>query len=418
MKKSYYFISAATILMALPAIASAEDLRSSFARDRNVSVTQKNAVENAPLGINGNGFVYYPSVSLTGTYNDNIYYTDASKKSDFIINLAPALTARSNWNRNALGFNARVAQNQYTSHNDESFTDVAIGADGRIDTVGLSNLYGSVGYQNTAESRGEPSNTSVAKKPIKYDLTGAKLGYIYEANRLRGTVGVDYKDYNYHDATSIAGANIDEDFRDRKETSYTIKGEYAVSPAMSVFASVVPNQIKFDSAKNSDSKGYNVNVGTSFDVSSLARGEIAVGSYHQNFDNSAYKDQNGVNVEGSLEWFPTQMTTISFGASNKLGVSPLPTSPSYKVTNLSASLDHELYKNLILSTGIAYNQNDYNEIDRNDKITNYNIGAKYNLNRKAALVTSYNYSKLDSSGVNKGTNYTNNGVKVGINFAY
>lgn len=419
MKKSDFLLGAAAIavLISIPQLSLAQD-RSAFSRDRNASVVSKPRPEFDQAGYRTSGFTYYPNLTLGVETNDNIYYNDANKESDLISDIGASLRAGSTWSRHYLGFAAKVDHFGYKDFTNESYTPYAFKGEGRIDVVGFSNLFGSAEIISNAEPRDAELTNQSPSELVKYNNYKATFGYVHEVNRLRGTIAYKYDAYNFDDVTAMGGGTIDEDYRDRKTGTVILKGEYAVSPAFSVFATFEPNTVKYDSSSVRDSKGYDITVGTSFDVSDLARGEIRIGSYNQNYDNSALKDASGVSFDGNLEWFPSAMTTVKLYGSNTLRESPVFISSGYNYSNYGVKIDHELFYNLLVSLEANASTSDFNDIDRTDDRTSVSLGGKYFFNRNLAATAVYRNSQLSSSGADKVREYKDNSFKVALTYSF
>ena len=415
--KKYTYL---TLLLtaSIPAMAYAQD-RSAFARDRNISVGERLLPEYSPIGIKSGGFTYYPRIPVSAEFNDNIFYTNTNKTNDTILTIAPELGIKSNWSRHALGLIARVGYDKYIDNDNESAGFYNLAGNARIDTYGFSNLFGGFELQGGSEPRGEELYLSSAAERVQFSYGGVNFGYKYEYNRLRATVGYKYNTYNYDDVKSVNGGTIDQDYRDRSEQSVEFKGEYAYSPSVAFFVSAAPVKIKYDNSNiNRDSDGYDVNVGSNFDISELSRGEIKLGGFSRNYDNPLFKKASGFSLDSKFEYFPTRLTTITLTGNSGLRESAELNSSGYKYTSFGIRLDHELMRNVLLYGNIGTSSSDYSDIDRTDDRFNVGVGAVYKLNQNISIVSSYNNLTLNSSGINAVREYKDNSFKVGISYAF
>ncbi|MDB5457587.1 MAG: hypothetical protein JWP92_3172, partial [Caulobacter sp.] len=225
------------------------------------------------------------------------------------------------------------------------------------------------------------------------------------------------------------GRLLTQDFRDRNEVVYGGRGEYALSPDTAFFVSVLGNDKSYDTlspappisaadpvphAVNRDSKGYNVALGANFDLTQVARGEIQFGYMNQSYDDRYFKDVNGLSALGRVEWFPTQLTTVTFAGSRSIEETPAIGSSGYISNNISAGLDHELLRNVLLSAQGSYGKDDYENVDRTDKRTGAKASAAYLLNRRVGLFLTYTYLKQKSSGAASGSSFTDNKLAASV----
>jgi hypothetical protein len=149
---------------------------------------------------------------------------------------------------------------------------------------------------------------------------------------------------------------------------------------------------------NRDSKGVTALVGANFELAALIRGEIGVGYIDQHYKDSAFQDYNGLGARAQVEWFPTQLTTVTITGSHSVEDAGLVGASSYLATNVGLEVDHELLRNLILTANGSYGDDDYRGIDRTDKRIGLGLSASYLMNRHVGLKLAYNHFKNDSSG--------------------
>lgn len=409
---------AACIALSAPQLVQAQDLGSSFKRDKNTSVRQRPRPDFEAAGQKAGGFTVYPRVTVDLEHNDNIYAVAAGKTKDEIWRVKPELAVRSDWSRHALGFFAGGNVIRYGDKSDENAEEFTLSANGRVDIERGSNLTGSVQTQRLVEPRTAPTSPVAAGAPVKYDLTSGSVALVKEFNRLRLTGRVDDKDYNYKDVANIAGTGVvDQDFRDRNELTFGAKAEYAVSPDTAVYATATGNKKDYDTnvaTQNRSSDGYVVGVGANFDLSDVARGDIQVGYMKQSYDIAAFKAISGFNANANVEWFPTQLTTLGLNASRSIQESTAAGSAGYIANTVGASIDHELMRNVLLSANYSYGKDAYKGVDRDDKRNNFSATATYLVNRRVGLFLTYNYLKQDSSGAAKGSSFKDNKLVASV----
>ncbi|MBO9557443.1 MAG: outer membrane beta-barrel protein [Caulobacter sp.] len=407
--------TAALFVLVVPQVVNAQDLGSNFRRDRNVTVRDRPRPDYEAKGIKSGGFTVYPRVTGSVERNDNIYATSVAEKDDTIWRVKPEVAVRSNWSRHALNAYASATINRYADFDTENTEEYTIGIDGRADIVRGSNLTGAVQYQKLTEPRTSPTSPLAAATPVEYSLVTARLVGIKEFNRVRLTARLNDRDYNYDDTRNIAGGVLDQDVRDRNEIYYGLKAEYAVSPDTAVFGSILGNTKNYDLATSGrDSDGYAATVGANFEISHVLRGEIEVGYMDQSYDLPIYDDINGLSTKAEVEWFPTQLTTVTFDGSRTIEEAVATGSQGYISNNVSAAVDHELLRNVLLSAQASYGKDDYQSIDRNDKRTGAGASVTYLLNRNVGVVFAYTYLKQDSSGAQRGSSFTDNKLAASI----
>lgn len=403
------------LAVSMPIAVSAQDLGSNFKRDKSVSVRERPRPDYEAIGVKTGGFTVFPRVTFSATRDDNIYATATDEESDTIWRVKPEVAVRSNWSRNALGAFASATINRYSDFGTEDTEEYTLGANGRLDLQRGSNISGSLQYQALTEPRTAPTSPIAAAKPVEYTLVTGNLKAVKEFNRLRLTGRLDNRTYNYDDTRNIAGGVIEQDTRDRDEFYYGGKAEYAVSPDTALLFSLTGNKKDYDLAiAGRDSDGYVATVGANFDISQVVRGEIEGGYMEQSYDNPAYAKVSGFNFRGQVDWFPTELTTVNLNGSRTIEDPVDAGSQAYISTNLSAGVDHELLRNVLLSAQASYGKDNYETINRDDKRTGFNASATYLMNRNVGLILTYTYLKQDSSGAARGASFNDNKIAASV----
>ncbi|WP_369062129.1 outer membrane beta-barrel protein [Caulobacter sp. 73W] len=398
---------------------SAADAQSNFARDRNVSVRQRPHPEYNSAGVRLGAFVARPQVTVSGEYNDNIYGAAANEIDDFIFRFRPAVDLASTWSRHALNAFARGSINRYNDYSSENTEEYSLGANGRVDIVRGTSISGGGDVSRITEPRTSSSTPTGSIDPIQYDLSQFNVAGVREFNRLRLSARGDYRKFNYKDGRTVGGAEVEQDDRDREVTSFMGRGDYALSPATAVFVQGTVNKREYRLAGTAarparDSDGYEVLAGANFEVGALMRGELAAGYLSQEFDNAIYGKVDGFGGRAQLEWFPTQLTTVTFNGTRSVEDSGIIGSSGYLSSTVGAQVDHELLRNVILTGQASYSDDKYEGIDRNDKRLNAGVSASYLLNRRLSLVAAYNHFKQNSKGANGGADFNVNTVSLGV----
>ncbi|WP_240007235.1 outer membrane beta-barrel protein [Pseudaquidulcibacter saccharophilus] len=393
--------------------------QSSFARDRNATVSNRVPNEYAPLGIKMGGFTAFPQIAVNAAYNDNIYYLNSNKTSDSIITIKPEIRISSDWGRHSLSFLGNYGYSEYTSNSSNSFSDFKAQANGKLDIIGFDYLSGQLGYSGYGEPRGETYSVTDAAETIDVRRFNSQLSYNKEFNRLRTVFTINNDKYSFSNVKSFQGTIIDQSYRDRSEISGSIRAEYASSPSLSFFVSYEPRKISYDNnVNNLDSTSNAVYLGTSFDITDLITGEIKVGKQDQNYDNPLYGTRSSSPYSGKASWYPTRRTSVTVDFSQSTEESTVAALPGYKYTNYGIKVDYELFRNSIISVGFSNSAGDYSLIDRNDNRNSVSLDAIYRINRNYVAKFMYKYSKLDSKGANSVADYTSNVIGLGLVYAY
>ena len=406
---------ATTSMLAGVPVASAQTADDMFGRSRNVAVQARPRPDYEAAGVRAGAFLAYPKIDVTGEYNDNIY-ARSSEVSDYILRIAPQLVLDSNWNQHFLTAYIQGAVDRYADNEDENTEEFSLGASGRIDVSREVNVAGGADYINTFEPRSAPNAPDNAREPVEYDLAQAYLSATRTAGRIRLSGRGDVKSFDYQDGRNGAGGVIDQDYRDRDVLSATGRIEYAVSPDTAVFFQSVGNKREYDidapTQRARDSKGYELLAGANFELSNLVRGEVAAGYIEQNYERRIYEDVDGFSAKAQLEWFVSEITTISASAGRSVEDAANPGAGGMLLTSGNLRVDHELLRNVVLNGQLTYAEMDYRGIDREDETVGASIGATYLINRNVGVSAALSTTKTDSSGLQADDDYTINRLSL------
>jgi len=394
-----------------------------FARDRNISVRQRPRAEYEALGAHLGAFMLFPRLLTTVEHDDNIYALPTNEIDDWVVRVQPEVTLNSNWSRHQLMVYGRSTLSRYNDNKSENSDEWTLGGAGRLDILRDETLSGGFDYARMTEPRTSNSTQGGSVVPIQFYQKTANVAFIKEFNRLRGTVRANWYGYDYRDGRSFTGASVDQDDRDRNEYVLTVRGDYAISPATAFFVEAAANKHEYDLGDaeiglTRNSKGLDVRAGANFELSNLVRGEIGVGYLHQSYTDPRFDDINGLGARAQVEWFPTQLTTVSFTGSRQILDSGIPGAAGFLSSNVAAQVDHELLRNLILTAQLSYGDDNYKNLDRQDKHLRAGLSGTYLMNRNIGVTVGYSYYDQNSSGLDGGADYSINKFGATLTLQY
>lgn len=402
--KGLMLTTAIAVLTAVPAMAQEGD--NPFIRGRYTAVNERGQPEFDPVPVRVGTFNVDASLGVAASYNDNIFAAPANEEGDTIIRIQPAVIARSNWSAHELSAGVRVDHEEYLENGDESATDYDAFVNGRLDVTRNFLVYGGVNAGHTTEERYDASSFGLADRAA-YDTVGGFVRGQYRQDRiqLEATLG----------ATDDSFDQLVQQVRDNTTTYVNARLSYAFTPDVAMF--VQARQADLDFSDNlRDGTRTTIDAGVNFELAAPFRGEIAVGSFQDDRDNPTVEDVDGLSVAANVQWFPTQLTTVTFAANRGAVDSGLLTAVTSVNTAYSVRVDHELLRNVLLYGWVRQENNDYkgSTIDREDDALSAAIGAAWKLNRNARLELEYAARSQDSSGLNEGPDIDQNVVSVGV----
>ncbi|HPE47198.1 MAG TPA: outer membrane beta-barrel protein [Hyphomonas sp.] len=403
--KRLSLLSVATCgLAAAPALAQTGN--NYYSRDKYEAVMDRRQPEFDPEPIRLGAFLVDATGVVGATSTSNAYATPNNEQSDVIARIGTTIHARTNWSVHEVGADVSAYRNEYLDLSDESFNDIRASLRGRLDVTRDFSVGGRAFVEDRVEQRTDPANSVGLISPVKFNRTGVEGQATYWNDRFRWNSSVSIADVNYKDGVQ-AGTNavVDQDYRDRTDTFGFSRLSYAVSPNLAVFGQATVNKQDYKNAeliggslRKRDSDGYTVAGGVDFELTSLIRGDIAVGYMSENKKDNFFKDVDGLSIDGQMQWFPSRLTTVSFNANRRVVDVGSFESPSAIATNFRAQVDHELYRNIVLSGYGGTTKYDYQEIDRSDDVLDFGVSGIYKLNKRVHVEGFLRHLNRDVSG--------------------
>jgi hypothetical protein len=415
MKRSFAKLALASV--ALSAFApGAFAQENPFERNRYVSVTERPQPEFDQQPLRAGAFRLTPSLGLGAEYTDNVYAQNQGEE-DTILVVRPELDVQSDWSRHALGASFTAEARQFLeqdSENTEAYQGVVRG---RLDVVRDFWIGGQALAGRQVEMRFAPAAVSRAAEPVEYDVFGLNLDSQLRGGRTQLDVGLGLFESDYEDVPVIPDNNpatsdapLEQDFRDVTETWVRARGSYAVSPDVAVFvqsryatldydlAALSPNPSGPPTVLDRDATRWSAQIGASFELQRPFRGDIALGFFNEDKESPVFRDFDGFSIEGRLQWFPTQLTTVTTSASRGAYDPGLFNSASATQTIVGVRADHELRRNVLVFADTRYVLTDFQDIDREDNQFDISLGVGYKLNPNARIEAGFTRRTIESSG--------------------
>lgn len=408
-----------TCVLAVVAFDAHAQTSSYFDREEDLGVRERPKPEYSPAGIDVGSIQVLPSITITPEYDSNIYASSVDAQADFITTIAPSIVAATNWSRNELDAHASLVSRLYADHGDEGTTDFSIGGGGRFDLRKGYDLTASFGYAHLTEPRTSETTVLSARTPIEYDTVTAGAGALQTLNRFQFNENLGYVRYSFDNSETFDGQPLLLDYRNDQQVTLTGRAAYAFDPNISFFVLGSYDDRPYnhvDPAVSLDrsSSGFEVTVGTNFQLTHLMRGELRVGYLQQNYSSTEFHTVEGPAAHGQIEYYLTPVLTLTADVDRNILDTADPISVSALQTRGSLQADYEFRRNIILSARAAYEDDDYSGISRDDGRSTLSLSASYLLNRGLSLSATYSYLDVNSSGTESRLSYDVNVVSLSL----
>ncbi len=379
------------------------------------TVTARARPEYDAIGIAAGAFRLYPTLQVQSGYDDNIYNVDTGKVSDGLVRIVPRLDARSNWTRHSLTLSTGGQFERYFDRTTENNDQYDIQADGRLDASNTVAINGSGLYARRVEPRGTLGDILIAGDRIRYDLGMVRLSATSAFGRLLFTAGGTYSSFNYL-PVRLGGVSVTQDYRDRDEATALLRADYVVGPGIRAFVSGNFNNQNYQQSlagSDQDSKGYAVLGGMVFGVNEFISGEIGIGYLKQYYGQSGLPDIGGFSYNARVIWNPTPLMTVTGTAARTIQQSPFINQSGILQDSLGVNVDYELLRSLILSASGQLVSNDYQDLNRSDRLWSLEGRARYLVNRWMEASVSVNHRFQTTSNA-LGREYAGSSILLGI----
>jgi len=374
-------------------------------------------------------FKLFPTVEVGALYDDNIFLTDGNKIDDWILGVLPKLALKSDFSGPyTLNFLAKAEALRNVENHREDQDNFGIGFDGSYGFPALgkdSRFSAGADWARLHESRGSV-NAANGLDPTEFDQTNAFAGFLYKPNRLGVELKGTMADYNFKDGATSTRAVINNDDRDRIDYVESLRIGYEFVPDYEGYVKGSLNQRSYDQTRDDagfarSSKGYTAIAGVKLGFSQITSLDVYGGCQNQDYDDARLPNVNGPTFGAQLNLSPAREWNISAYVNRSIEETTQANFSGYVVTTVGAEAKYKLFPAFEIRAGASYSLNDYEKIataaaDREDKMFDASLGAKYYFSRNYYVDGYYKHKLRNSNAAN--SDYTNNLVFVKLGAQY
>jgi hypothetical protein len=372
----------------------------------------------APLGIRAGAFDLFPAIELSGGYDTNPGQSQ-NKKGAWLYTVVPELKAQSNWSRHELKADLRGSYTGYSPDQTPTLSRPYLNGkvDGRIDVTRQTRVDLGSRVLVSTDNPGSPNlQAGLAKLPI-YTTFGGNAGLGHRFNRFELSIKGDAERTVYQNSKLTDSSIASNEDRNYDQYSGTLRGGYELLPGVMPFAEVTADTRVHDlqtdfSGFQRDSKGLTGKVGTTFKLTSLLTGEIALGYTKRTYEDMRLEDLTGLIGDASLIWTASALTTVKFTGSSTVGESTQAGVSGVLYRDVGVKLDHAFQRWLIGSVKAGFGDDDYVGSVREDKRYSVGAGLTYKFNRGLQLKGEFRQNWLHSNVA--GNSYAESAFLLGL----
>lgn len=373
----------------------------------------------ASLGIRLGGLTLFPAIGQSIGYDSNPNRIDTRRGGSFVSQTEAELALRSDWSRHELSGYLRGAYNEYPSRPEASRPEGAGRLGLRLDVLRDTQVNLEGRYQIDTQRSGSAELGSVVQtRPVVFS-EGGTLGVTHRFNRLVASLQGTIDRTDYENARSATGLLIDQS--DRNVTQFGIRGRlgYELTPGLIPFVEGLADTRVYDRRVDNagfvrSSDGFGGRAGTSFEITRLLTGEIAVGAINRRYDDPRLGNLTSPLADASLTWAVTPLTTVRATAIATLDETTIPNATGVRTLRGLLEVSHALRRNLIVTAGLTASDYDYRGVAINEHGWGALVRADYKLTRSVAIRASFNHERFNSSI--PGADYTANVFLLGMRY--
>lgn len=318
-----------------------------------------------PIGARFGSYIVYPSVTVTGEATDNYYATPNDKRSDGYIIVSPEVYVRSDLSRRRIEARAFFTQGVHANLGGENTASGGASLSGAYEPTRDTQLTANVSAAHYIESRASLGAFQGTGDPVKFETYHAGLGVTHNFVDLSLGLNGSLDRYDFHDTRLPDGTPVDQDYRDTRLATVGGTAQYSLRNGIGLIASASYVSEHFDfgpgspgysnaSDVNRNSSGFNLLGGVTLELSHLIFGHVEAGYVTRNYNDPQLFDYGGLSFSGDVLWNVTPLTSLRFRASRSIQDTSSQFFAGNTVSDFRFSVDHELYRNIILSGDIDY----------------------------------------------------------------
>ena len=378
-----------------------------------------------PLGIDlfagpndpGSPFVLYPSITLTGGWDDNVFRENDDTDDDFFLVISPSLVLASDWVNHGLNFHATAGIKRNLDFTENNFTVFEIGTDGFLD-VGLdSKVFAAAAFGRAVDGRDDVEDAGEDDRDdlVKHWFNRQTLGFSTMFGDFTWVVQGDRQRLNYVDNDN------NQDDRDRTQYDITSRLAYEFQPGVSVFVGGGYNWRRYDDETddfgfNRNSEGWKAEGGFIYDITGVLAAEVGAGYVSQNPEDPSFGNNSGFAVDANITWNPTELITIRALAATTINETTLDDESTGRAIQGGIGFDYDLADNLIFTSNGTYTRVRYEPAEgfeeRTDNIWQGDAAVIWLINENFSLRTDYVHTRRSSSEA--GEDYVDNTVLLSL----
>lgn len=379
-----------------------------------------------PLGVTLGSMIFSPYVQASGGFDDNPNRLAPafSPRPSSLVRGEGGVKVKSDWARHSVEGELRGGYSEYFDNKNASRPDATGQMAARYDVTRDTSL-DLLGKMSLDTMRpGAPALYSgqtsvyVTNRPINLGM-GAQGGVTQKFGRLALSLRGTYDRVWYQNGVYSDGATLNLASTSYNDFGALLRASYEATPDLKPFVEGTVDSRVHDQPTDfngfyRDSKGYVVRGGAQINVSELVKGEVSGGYGQRDYQDPRLPPLRGPVIDAALIYTPSPLTTVTLRGSTAMNETTLAYASGALTRSITATLSHDLMRNLNVTLTGSYFTNDYQGTYVRERGANMGVKLEYKVTRSISLRASYMHELLNSSYAN--ADYTANVYLVGLRF--
>jgi hypothetical protein len=419
----------ATLTWSRVCLAQAIDVyfpQGNYGYDQQLGVTVQTRAHPLyePLGIQVDSFNVAPRADESLFYNSNVNGFGNSASWGSLT--SASISAGSDWSRDSLSATLGFAHYQYLSLPDESYTNWNVGLAGGY-TIADSQLIAA--YSHQSEFQLSTSLGAVrSETPVQNQTDSVGVEYTFNFDKLAITPNIGIGAYRFGSAVS-GNVKVNQSSLDFNAFAAGVTARYALDEQSGVLVVVRGLDNSYISPQpgqpTNNSNSLFILGGIDYQAKGVWRYRLLAGLEVREFAASQFPTRGAPDIEASVVWSPTSLTTVDFTFSNTIEAPQTVGTNSYVLTQGRATVDHELRQNIFLQGNASIQRAQYLPSGTQTQLSG-GAGISWLLNRATRLSLDYGFTTSSTlSGVARSSTleaqtasqYTQNLIALTVHFA-
>jgi hypothetical protein len=392
----------AALVVPCPTLAQSIDFyfpQGNFGYDQQLGVTVQTRAHPlyTPQGVQIDSFNVQPRFDESLFYNSNV--TGLGNSASLGSRTSAGVSLGSNWTRNSLAASVGVDHFQYFSLPDDSYTNWNVGLAGGY-SIGDSQLLGAYSHQSYYQLS-TTIGTVRSTTPIQNSADSIGFSYTFNLDKLAITPSIGIAAYRFGSGTA-GGITFNQAFLNYNSFAAGVTARYALNEQSGILAVVRGLDSDYLSTPtgqpSNDSKSLLLLAGIDYQAKSVWRYRLLGGIEVRKFASSQFPTKVAPDVEASVIWTPTGLTTVDVAVSSTIAAPQTGGTNGYVLSQGRVVVDHELRRNVFLQGRASA---DLAQFLPHGTQKQYHGGASVTwlLNRAVSLDLGYDYYTTTSDGI-------------------